>query len=141
MDNLLELAKKLTQNDFLSGLDTLAESTYQLSNTEYNKTVLFPYFYSMYLYEPELLDGETINDSFAKNKWYAPSVGELARAMYCRGMSVSNLFTTADISSTINLKATSDYAIFTKAMIFLLVMLEFDYLTTLLIILMQILVL
>lgn len=116
MDNLLELAKKLTQNDFLSGLDTSAESTYQLSNTEYNKTVLFPYFYSMYLYEPELLDGETINDSFAKNKWYAPSVGELARAMYCRGMSVSNLFTTADISSTINLKATSDYAIFTKAM-------------------------
>jgi hypothetical protein len=116
MDNLINLTKDLAKNDFLSGLDTSAESTYQLSNAEYNKSVLFPYFYSMYLYEPKLLEGETINSSFAKNKWYAPSVGELARAMYCRGMSVSNLFSTADITSAINLKATSEYAIFAKAM-------------------------
>ena len=70
----------------------------------------------MYLYEPELLEGETIADAFAKNKWYAPSVGELSLAMYCRGMSVSNLFTTADITSAINTKATSEYAIFTRAL-------------------------
>lgn len=115
MDNLLELQKKLASNDFLSSLDTSVESTYQLSNVDYNKSVLYPYFYSMYLYEPELLEGETISNDFAKGMWYAPSVGELALAMYCRGMSVSNLFTSANISDAINSKATSDYAIFTKA--------------------------
>ena len=116
MDSLLSLLDELKNNDFLSGLDTSAENTYQLSNVDYNQTVLYPYFYSMYLYEPELLEGETIADAFTKNKWYAPSVGELALAMYCRGMSVSNLFTTADITSAINTKATSEYAIFTKAL-------------------------
>lgn len=115
MDNLLELSKKLASNDFLSSLDNSAEGTYNLTTPEYNKSVLYPYFYSMYLYQPELLEGETINDAYAQGMWYAPSVGELSLAMYCRGLSVSNLFTSANIRDAINSKATSDKAIFTMA--------------------------
>lgn len=115
MTNLMELQKKLASNDFLSGLDDSEEHTYELTTADYNKSVLYPYFYSMYLYEPELLEGESIDSAYAQGMWYAPSVGELALAMYCRGLSVSNLFTSANISNAINTNATSDQAIFTKA--------------------------
>ena len=116
MNSLLEMQKKLASNDFLSGLDTSSEATYQLDDPDYNKAMLYPYFYSMYLYEPALLEGETIDTQYSKGNWYAPSMGELALAMYCRGLSVSEAFTSANINSAINTKAVSEGAIFTKAL-------------------------
>jgi hypothetical protein len=116
MNSLLEMQKKLASNDFLSGLDTSSEATYQLDDPDYNKAMLYPYFYSMYLYEPALLEGETIDTQYSKGNWYAPSMGELALAMYCRGLSVSEAFTSANINSAINTKAVREGAIFTKAL-------------------------
>ena len=117
MDNLMELQKKLTSNDFLSTYDdTGSEAIYQLETDDWNKTLLFPYFYSMYLYQPTLLEGEDIADAYKQTMWYAPSVGELAKALYCRGMSVNSSFTSAAINKSINAGATSEYAIFSKAL-------------------------
>lgn len=74
----------------------------------------------MYLYTPTLSDkeiesGATIDPSYDKGMWYAPSVGEMSLAIYCRGLSVSSAFSSATIKNPINAKATSDLAIFTKA--------------------------
>ena len=49
--------------------------------------LLFPYFYSMYLYEPTVKNGETLDEQYARGKWYAPSVSELNRVLYYRGYS------------------------------------------------------
>lgn len=118
--NLINFQKKLATSDFLSSLDTSAEGINQLENSDYNKAVLYPYFYSMYLYTPALSDkevesGTTIDPSYDKGMWYAPSVGEMSLAIYCRGLSVSSAFSSATIKDPINTKATSDLAIFTKA--------------------------
>jgi hypothetical protein len=120
IDNLINFQKKLFTSDFLSSLDKSAEGTNQLENLDYNKAVLFPYFYSMYLYTPTLSDkeiesGATIDPSYDKGMWYAPSVGEMSLAIYCRGLSVSSAFSSATIKDPINTKAASDLAIFTKA--------------------------
>ena len=50
-------------------------------------SVLFPYFYSAYLYEPVAEHGEEINEQYLKHNWYAPSYGELSRIAYYRGYS------------------------------------------------------
>ena len=115
LQDLLDLQNALTVRDFLSEQTTSAEDTYDLENKDYNQTVLYPYFYSMYLYEPTLLEGETLNANYTKNSWYAPSIGELSMALYCRGLSVSESFTSANIGDVINPKATHSNAIFTKA--------------------------
>ena len=49
--------------------------------------ILFPYFYSAYLYEPVAEHGEEINKQYLKHNWYAPSYGELSRIAYYRGYS------------------------------------------------------
>jgi hypothetical protein len=118
--NLINFQKKLATSDFLSSLDKSAEGINQLENSDYNKAVLFPYFYSMYLYTPILSDKEiesgiSIDPSYDRGMWYAPSVGEMSLAIYCRGLSVSSAFSSATIKDPINTKAASDLAIFTKA--------------------------
>ena len=49
--------------------------------------LLYPYFYSAYLYQPAIKDGETIDSQYAQGNWYMPSVGELSRIIYYRGYS------------------------------------------------------
>lgn len=51
--------------------------------------ILFPYFYSSYLYEPTIGSGETINEQYKQGNWYVPSAAELARIAYYSGYSVA----------------------------------------------------
>jgi hypothetical protein len=75
--NLNNACKKLTS----TSLD---------DSTTYNSSLLYPYFYSSYLYEPVLEnESEILHDAYKKGNWYAPSVGELARIIYYRGYSAS----------------------------------------------------
>ena len=61
--------------------------------TKYNSALLYPYFYSAYLYEPALQnESEILHDAYKQGNWYAPSVGELARIIYYRGYSASQQF-------------------------------------------------
>jgi len=48
--------------------------------------LLFPYFYSFALYEPE---ATYLDSQYTKGNWYAPSIAELARVIYYRGYSVN----------------------------------------------------
>ena len=60
--------------------------------------ILFPYFYSMNVYEPAVKSGETLNAAYQKGNWYAPSAAELSRIIYYRGYSVSGSnFNTGDV--------------------------------------------
>lgn len=73
----------------------LDEST--LSNSKkYNSALLFPYFYSAYLYEPNVKEGEILHEQYRKNMWYAPSAGELAKIIYYRGYSAAINFNSAN---------------------------------------------
>lgn len=115
LDNLISLQNSLTADNFLSEYDDTATNDYTLSNIEYNKALLYPYFYSMYLYEPAIKETEELDPQYAKTNWYAPSVGELSLALYCRAMSISNNFSAANLMSNVNTKADNEYAIFSKA--------------------------
>lgn len=67
------------------------------SGTDIMSCLLFPYFYSMKVYEPAVKVGETLNPAYAKGNWYAPSVAEFSRIIYYRGYSVSGSnFNTGD---------------------------------------------
>lgn len=69
-----------------------------LSGSDLMSCILFPYFYEINLYEPEVKSTETLNDQYKKGNWYAPSVNEFSRIIYYRGYSVSgNNFNTGDI--------------------------------------------
>lgn len=95
IEKLLQLQDKLAQDNYLSTLDTSSTNDYTLNEKEYNKTILYPYFYSMYLYEPNVSEEEinSLKDAYKKNNWYAPSQAELAKVLYQRGLSESNNFT------------------------------------------------
>lgn len=68
------------------------------SGTDIMSCLLYPYFYSMKVYEPVVNDGETLHPSYKKGNWFAPSVAEFSRIIYYRGYSVSgNNFNTGDI--------------------------------------------
>lgn len=68
------------------------------SGTDIMSCLLYPYFYSMHVYEPQIKEGETLNTAYQKGKWYAPSVAEFSRIIYYRGYSVSGSnFNTGDI--------------------------------------------
>lgn len=72
----------------LNSLITAMKSVYSnLSSTDVLSVLLYPYFYSMALYEPAVNNGETINSAYAKGNWYAPSVAEWSRIIYYRGYS------------------------------------------------------
>ena len=51
--------------------------------------ILFPYFYSMKVYQPTVKSGESLNDAYLKGKWFAPSASEFSRIIFYRGYSVS----------------------------------------------------
>jgi hypothetical protein len=70
-------------NDFCEDLNTSG------SGSEYNSGLLYPYFYSSYLYQPNTNNGEELNEQYTKHNWYSPSVGELSRIIYYRGYSVN----------------------------------------------------
>lgn len=68
------------------------------SGTDIMSCLLYPYFYSMHVYEPQIKEDETLNVAYQKGKWYAPSVAEFSRIIYYRGYSVSGSnFNTGDI--------------------------------------------
>lgn len=68
-----------------------------LSGSDLMTCLLFPYFYEINLYEPEVKSTETLHDQYKKGKWYAPSVHEFSRIIYYRGYSVSGSnFNTGD---------------------------------------------
>lgn len=76
--------------DSKQNLDNLCEAIRTVwsnaSSTDIMSCLLFPYFYSMYLYEPE---GDNINDQYKKGNWYAPSSEEFSRVLYYRGYSAN----------------------------------------------------
>ena len=57
------------------------------ADSDIMSSVLFPYFYSAYLYEPSAEHGEEINEQYLKHNWYAPSYGEMSRIAFYRGYS------------------------------------------------------
>ena len=66
------------------------------SSELYNSSLLFPYFYSAYLYEPSVTkDGETLHEQYKKGNWYAPSIGEMSKIIYYRGYSAVSIFNAA----------------------------------------------
>lgn len=68
------------------------------SSTDIMSCLLYPYFYSMHVYEPSVKETETLNSQYKKGNWYAPSVAEFSRIIYYRGYSVSgNNFNTGDL--------------------------------------------
>lgn len=67
------------------------------SGTDIMSCLLYPYFYSMKVYEPQVRKAETLNSAYQKGNWYAPSVTEFSRIIYYRGYSVSGSnFNTGD---------------------------------------------
>ena len=74
-------------NNLCSALKNLNVTGMSSPDSDIISSVLFPYFYSAYLYEPVAEHGEEINEQYLKHNWYAPSYGELSRIAYYRGYS------------------------------------------------------
>lgn len=82
-------------------LDTYMTSLTEQYALEYCSSLLYPYFYSAYLYEPEVKSNEALDQQYSKGNWYMPSVTELARVLYYKGYSVGgDSFIESDISAT-----------------------------------------
>ena len=84
----------------LDNLNKLCSAVQDIYNStgDFMSCILFPYFYSAYLYEPEVKEGETLNSAYTQGNWYMPSVNELSRVIYYRGYSVSGqYFNTSDV--------------------------------------------
>lgn len=74
--------------DNISDLNSICKDMeYDSKGSDFDSALIYPYFYSFYLYEPTILDGEQIDKQYKKHNWYAPSVGELSRIIYYRGYS------------------------------------------------------
>lgn len=87
------------EGDYIDTIDNLNKCCTVLDNsslnssTLYNSSLLFPYFYSAYLYEPSTTkEGESVHEQYKKGNWYAPSIGELSRIIYYRGYSAVPIF-------------------------------------------------
>lgn len=75
--------------------------------------VLFPYVYAMHLYQPE---SNEIDPQYLAGNWYVPSLSQLQRVLYLRGISTNDVFTDPNyVRKSIDGSATSDEAIFSKA--------------------------
>ena len=74
--------------DSQQNLDNLCQAIRTIwtnaSSTDIMSCLLFPYFYSIYLYQPK---GDNINDQYKQGNWYAPSSEEFSRIIYYRGYS------------------------------------------------------
>lgn len=87
--------------DSINNLNNLCEAIETVwanaSGTDIMSCLLYPYFYSMHVYQPIVNNGETLNPAYARGNWYAPSVAEFQRIIYYRGYSVSGSnFNTGD---------------------------------------------
>lgn len=74
-------------NNLCTALKNLNTSGMSSADSDIISSILFPYFYSAYLYEPVAEHGEEIDEQYLKHNWYAPSYGELSRIAYYRGYS------------------------------------------------------
>ena len=107
--------------DNMSNLNSLCEALTVLNNntsspdSDVISTVLYPYFYSAYLYEPIAEHGEEVDPQYTKHNWYAPSYGEMSRIAYYRGYSVSgsNFINSNDVRSTISNNITNGKGLWT----------------------------
>lgn len=92
IDNLIDLGKAIKVTGISSGMPS---------------SILFPYFYSMKLYEPTV-EGK-LDEQYAQGNWYAPSISELNRVFYYRGLSAKGTqFLNANyVRSAINNNLTS----------------------------------
>lgn len=103
-EKLLQFLNKLESEDLISSFNP---TDYKLKNSDYNKTLLYPYFYSMYLYQPNVSEEEAnaerntkFKDAYKRNNWYAPSIGELSKVLYYKALSEKNNFTVTENIST-----------------------------------------
>ena len=81
IDNITNL------NNLCTALKALNTAGMSSLDSDVISCVLYPYFYSAYLYEPVAEHGEEIDSQYLKHNWYAPSCGELQRIAYYRGYS------------------------------------------------------
>ena len=80
--------------------------------TDLASAFIFPYFYAMHLYQPEADD---LCDDLKAGNWYAPSLDQLTRIVYYRGLSANASFTdTFDVRKDI-VSGTTEEAIFSQA--------------------------
>ena len=94
LDNLISLGKTIKAPNVASDLTSC---------------LLFPYFYSMHLYQPSVKDGETLDTQYTQGNWYAPSVSELNRVLFYRGYSAmgSSFLSINSVRAAINNKLTT----------------------------------
>lgn len=94
LENLINLGKAIK----VGNIESLMPSS-----------LLFPYFYSMKLYQPTVMEGEMLDTQYTKGNWYAPSVSELSRIFYYRGLSAmgSNFISEHSVRANINKSLTA----------------------------------
>ena len=74
-------------NNLVQQLTVLNTAGMSSTDSDVISCVLFPYFYSAYLYEPVAEHGEQIDSQYLKHNWYTPSYGEMSRIAFYRGYS------------------------------------------------------
>lgn len=105
----------------IKDLDSLGSLVNYLQNvskdTTYIPCILYPYFQEVYLYQPNVKSGETLNSQFKAGNWYVPSAMELGYLMYCKGVSTERgiNFLYDHIDRDISINSTSEYAIYSIA--------------------------
>ena len=102
-------------NALCQALTTLNVAGMSSTDSDVISCVLYPYFYSAYLYEPVAEHGEEINAQYLKHNWYAPSYGEMSRIAYYRGYSsTGNTFIDGnDVRSSISKSVANGRTIWT----------------------------
>ena len=102
----------------LNSLGSLVDYLRNISKyTTYTSCILYPYFWEIYLYQPTVKSGETLNSQFKAGNWYVPSAMELGYLMYCKGVSTDRgtKFLSSQIDNSIDSSQTSEYAIYSIA--------------------------
>lgn len=65
-------------------VDTYLQNKHSLVSGTSGSLTLFPYFYQIYLYEPNV--SGVLHEQYRKNNWYAASLGEMTYLIYDRGI-------------------------------------------------------
>ena len=71
----------------VTGVNQSFTIKYSGEQTPYTSALLYPYFYSAYVYEPNV---QNLDPQYRKNKWYAPSIYEMSLVLYYRLLSSKN---------------------------------------------------
>ena len=101
-------ASNIYRINSLENLINLGKLLRSTGVTNMGSALLFPYFYSMYIYQPTTKSGESLDSQYEQGNWYAPSISELNRILYYRGLSaLGSAFSSvnsvrANISKSIN---------------------------------------